>query len=300
MNYTEFLSSASYNGDPSFRPFVKMHGLQNYFVIFDQRKLASDFSANDIIRICAPHTGVGAEQLLTIELPSKAAQLQGADAAMRIFNIDGQEVDACGNATRCIAHLLMEESGKDTLRLETGAGILECYRADASLISVILGPISTDWEKIGAKQAFDPFNLPLQSGPLTDGTALFIGNPHVVFFTEQLDLETITRYAPAVQNAPLFPQGVNVGVAEVLDDATLKLAVWERPGILTRACGTGACIAVYAAKMRGLINAPTVSVHLPGGTMKIQIREDNTALMTGPVAFCCHGFIQTELSADRK
>lgn len=300
MNYTEFLSSAPADIDLTFRPFVKMHGLQNHFVIFDRRKLETQFSTDDIIRICDPHTGIGAEQLLTIELPSATAQGQGADAVMRIFNIDGQEVDACGNATRCIAHLLLEESGADTVRLETGAGILQCYRAEPQQISVILGPISSDWKKLGATRAFDPFHLPLHSGPLKDGTALYIGNPHVVFFVDKLDTDDIAHYAPVIQNDPLFPHGVNVGVAEIIDNATLKLAVWERPGILTRACGTGACIAAYAAKKRGLLTAETITVHLPGGILNIKIHADDTVMMTGPIAFCCHGFIQSTIPLNNQ
>src|SRR5690606_1459208 len=142
---TVFSSLSALADTGSSRPFVKMHGLRNHFVILDRRTDRRGFRREDIVRICDTHVGVGGDQLLTIEPPSKAGHAANAEAAMRIFNIDGREVSACGNATRCVAHLLLEESGKSELFLETSGGILQCRRAGPMQVSVGMGPISRDW-----------------------------------------------------------------------------------------------------------------------------------------------------------
>jgi diaminopimelate epimerase len=269
------------------RAFIKMHGLRNHFVIFDRRDDPRGFAVSDIVRICDTHTGVGGDQLLTIEKPS----VTGAYAAMRIFNIDGREVSACGNATRCVAHLLMEESRRGEVLLETGGGLLACRRAGAMQVSVELGPIGTDWRALPVAKEVDMLHLPVESGPLRDGAGFWIGNPHVVFFVERLAQTDLPRFAPAVQNNPLFPEGVNVGAAELVDPQTIRLAVWERPGMLTQACGTGACVAAFAARLKGLSDADRFTVHLPAGPLEIELVGD-MAVMTGPVAYCCRGTVE--------
>ncbi|TGQ94530.1 diaminopimelate epimerase [Mesorhizobium sp. M8A.F.Ca.ET.208.01.1.1] len=292
MNHIQFLSQTPCVDAPTLWSFVKMHGLENYFVIVDRRAVAKPFDVADIVRICSTNVGAGGEQLLTIERASDEGRRAGAYAQMRIFNIDGKEVGACGNATRCMAYLLLEETGTEEVLIETKSGVLQCYGAGLRQISVKLGPISLDWQQIPLSREIDTRHVLLTSGPLSDGVALNIGNPHAVFFVDQLVVDDIPTYAPAVQNDPLFPEGVNVGVAQIVDSQTIRLAVWERPGILTKACGTGACVAVYAAKMRGLVNSPKVTVHLPAGELQIELVENNMVIMTGPVAFCCHGFIE--------
>lgn len=288
MSQSAFLNAPSPSGR---RPFVKMHGLRNHFVIIDQRGSTDDVSAADIIRICDVHEGVGAEQVLTIERPSPACKAPGAHARMRIFNIDGREVGACGNATRCMAHLLFEETGLDSLWLETAGGLLHCTKAGATDVRVTLGPISMEWNAIPLSRPADTRHLPLASGPLHDGLALNIGNPHAVFFVGRLADVDIACFAPAIQNDPLFAEGANVGVAEVVDGHTLRLAVWERPGILTEACGTGACVTAYAARLRGLVATDDIVVELPAGSLRIRLLDDSIVEMTGPVAYCCHGYV---------
>lgn len=278
MALTDFLNSAAPPGQPFLRPFIKMHGLRNHFVFLDMRKRGPDLSAADIIRICDVHEGVGADQVITIHPPRPEAAAQGAYAFMGIYDIDGTEAEACGNATRCLAHLLFEESGKDELLIDSLGGLLHCRKAGGMSVSVTLGPITLVNDR-----------LPLESGPLKDGLALNIGNPHAVFFVSE-DVN-IPAFAPRIAGDALFPNSVNVGVARVLDEATLKLAVWERPGILTEACGTGACVAAYAGKLRGYLKSNDVTVHLPGGTLHIQLCKDGRAVMTGPVAFCCTGYV---------
>ncbi|WP_315918126.1 diaminopimelate epimerase [Mesorhizobium sp. SP-1A] len=277
-------------GSDTSRAFVKMHGLRNHFVIFDRRLDRRAFRRRDIVRICDTHVGVGGDQLLTIEPPSADGLAAGARAGMRIFNIDGREVSACGNATRCVAHLLFEETGGDALVLESSGGLLKCRRTGAMEVSVELGPIRSDWRLFPMSREVETLHLPVESGPLADGVALWIGNPHAVFFVDRLDTGDVVRFAPAIQNDPLFPEGVNVGVAELTDPSTIRLAVWERPGMLTEACGTGACVAAYAARLKGLTPENRFTVHLPAGSLSIEISGD-MAVMSGPVAYCCRGTV---------
>ncbi|ESY12725.1 MULTISPECIES: diaminopimelate epimerase [unclassified Mesorhizobium] len=292
MKHTDLLSLPAPIELPVQWPFIKMHGLENYFVIFDRRDGNKVLDADVIVRICSTNIGIGGEQLLTIEPASEEGLRDGAYAAMRIFNIDGKEVGACGNATRCVAYLLLEESGKDELVMELAGGVVLCRRAGPMEVSVTLGPISMEWRKIPLSREVDTLHLPIQSGPLTNGVALYIGNPHAVFFVDQLDSVDMGRYAPAVQNDPLFAEGTNVGAAEIIDSQTIRLKVWERPGVLTKACGTGACVASYAALERGLITSKNIAVHLPGGKLDVELLDGDRVHMTGPVAFCCHGFIE--------
>ncbi len=293
MSLQQFLSQYASAGAGTGRPFVKMHGLRNHFVIFDRRVDGRGFRTEDIVRICDTHVGVGGDQLLTIEPPSASGHAAGAYATMRIFNIDGREVSACGNATRCVAHLLLEETGGTELLLETGGGLLKCRRAGPMRISVEMGPISTDWRDFPLAQEVDMLHLPVQSGLLADGVGLWIGNPHAVFFVDDVGAIDLPQAAAPIQNNPLFPEGVNVGVAELVDNETIRLAVWERPGIATQACGTGACVAAFAARLRGLTQSSRFTVHLPAGPLTIEIFGD-MAVMTGPVAFCCRGFVDCD------
>jgi diaminopimelate epimerase len=266
-----------------------MHGLRNHFVIFDGRDVPYRPSRSEIARICDPNEGVGAEQVVVVENPTASESASGAYAFMRLFNIDGREVAACGNATRCVAWLLLEERNLVELRLETGAGLLACRGDGDFRVSVNMGPISTDWKRIPMSHATDTMHIALQSGPLEDGVALHIGNPHVVFFVECLDEVDLPRFAPAIQTNSLFPESVNVGAAEVTGTDRLRLCVWERPGILTEACGSGACVAAFAARARGLVKADRITVDLPAGSLDIGLNADGTATMTGPVAICFQG-----------
>ncbi len=291
MRLSSFLSHPLPDGPETIRPFIKMHGLGNHFVIFDQRKTHWDLKTDDVVRICDVRYGVGAEQVLAIQWPSAQAKSSGAYAAVRIFNVDGREVGACGNASRCIAYLLFDEAGSEELWLETKGGLLHCRKTGKMEASVKFGPISMSWERIPLSKPVDTSHLPIESGPLRDGLAFNIGNPHAVFFVDDLDRVDVAAVAPAIQSHPLFPEGVNVGVAQVLDFGTLRLAVWERPGILTGACGTGACVAAFAGRLRGFLTVDNVVVHFPAGRLGIKLERDGMVIMTGPVAFCCCGFV---------
>jgi len=276
----------SFGDKPPGRFFIKMHGLQNHFVITDAREQPYRPNGDEIRRICEPKAGVGADQLVIIEPPGDAR----AGAFMRLFNVDGREVEACGNATRCIAWLLMEEQRVDEFVLETLAGRIECRRTGDKEVSCVMGQVRMNWQDVPLAEERNTLHLNLDYGPLTDGVALNIGNPHIVFFVDDLDSVDIESLAPRIQKDALFPNGVNVGIAQIQSNDHMRLTVFERGAGLTTACGSGACVAVYAARARGLTNKNEMTVGMPAGDIGIEIRDDGTAVMTGPVAFCFSGY----------
>jgi diaminopimelate epimerase len=270
------------------RQFVKMQGLRNHFVIVDAREVQYAPDRAEIVRICDVEVGVGADQLVVIEPASTA----GAAAFVRFYNVDGPEAEACGNATRCVAHLLLQEAATDSIDLETRNGVLTCRRVDASRVSCEMGQVTMDWEKIPLAEQRDTCHLGLSSGPLSDPVAVGVGNPHAVFFVDDLAAVDLNRHAPAIQRNPLFPQQANVGVAQLLSHDRLQLSVFERGAGLTTACGSGACAAVYAARARGLTQSAQMTVAMPAGDVEVEIRPDDVALMTGPATYCFRGEIE--------
>ena len=269
------------------RFFVKMHGLQNHFVITDARAEPYCPDDQEVMRICDPRTGVGADQLIIVEPPKDPA----ADVFMRILNVDAREVEACGNATRCLAWLMMEEQGSERIIVETLAGQLECKRTGPMEVSCSMGQISMEWRDIPLAEESDTCHLDLTFGPLSDAVALAIGNPHVVFFVDDLDAIDLEAHAPQIQQHPLFPNQVNVGAAQMIANDRMRLIVYERGAGLTTACGSGACVAAYAALARGLTESKTMTVDMPAGPVGIEITADGAAIMTGPVAYCFSGFL---------
>lgn len=276
------------------RPFVKMQGLHNHFVIVDARNNPFKPSPAETVQICDIRTGVGGDQLLVIEPPSDSGAKAGAYAFMRIINVDGNDAEACGNATRCFGWLMLEESGLDELILETVVGPLRCTREGDKYVSVEMGEIITDWAKIPLAHAVDTLHVPVGNGPLRDGVALNIGNPHIVYFVEDLEAHDIASLAHPIQNDPMFPAMVNVGVAQKINDKYFKLSVYERPGILTTACGSGACVTAFAAKLLGLTSKNSVQIEMPGGSVQINLDDGNKAIMTGPVEYCFSGWLTGE------
>lgn len=275
--------------NPPGRFFLKMHGLRNHFVIVDGRVDQWHPDKAEVQRICDPHTGIGADQLVVIEEPSENGR--GALAFIRFWNPDGREAEACGNATRCIAWLLLEESSANEISVETRAGVLQCRRTGPLTVRTGMGRISMDWRDIPLSGKQDSCHLDIENGPLKDPVALNVGNPHAVFFVDDLDAIDLATLAPPLQNDPLFPEQVNVGVVEMLSADRMRLRVFERGAGLTMACGSGACAAVFAALSRGLTDSRRMTVELPGGNLDIEIMPDGSALMTGPVEFCFSGYL---------
>jgi diaminopimelate epimerase len=278
------------------RPFVKMNGLGNDFVVVEARSAPFTPSAGEVRAIADRAGGIGCDQLIAIE-PS-----QRADAFMRIWNADGDEVGACGNGARCVAWLLMEATGGDAATIETASGILDARRAGDKLVSIDMGPPGLDWEDIPLAEKMDTRGIELQVGPIdapilhTPG-CVSMGNPHVVFFVPDAEAAPVAEVGPMIEHHRLFPARVNVGFAEIKSAGRIRLRVWERGAGLTRACGTGACAALVAAHRRRLCARAAV-VELDGGELMIQWREtDNHVLMTGPVEVEFTGRLPEKLAA---
>lgn len=273
------------------RPFIKMHGLRNDFIIIDGRVSPFEPSIEEIVRICDRREGVGADELLVLEKPRNEPELSDAYAFVRIFNPDGREVEACGNATRCVGWLFLEESGSSEVLIDTRGGRLKCRRAGKKQVAVGMGRLRTGWRDIPLSRKMDTLHLAIGAGPLQDPVGMNIGNPHAIFFVDNLDAVDLAAYGPQLQKHPLFPQEANIGVAQLIDSKTLKLSVWERPGTLTTACGTGACVAVGAAHRRGLTNEKRMTVIMPAGSVEIELQADESVVMTGPVEICFAGYL---------
>ena len=266
------------------RSFIKMHGLENHFAIFDARQEPFMPSKKEIIKICDSELGVGADQVIIIENSSSHA-----DALMRIINVDGFEAEACGNATRCIAWLLMKEFNKKQVKIETLAGILSCYLLQDDWVKCDMGRISVKSENIPLSMNIDTLQPEIEIGPLKDGVITNIGNPHITFFVDQIDAIDIEKWAPVIQEDKLFPRQVNVGIAEILDNENINLKVYERGAGLTAACGTGACVAVFAAYTKGLISNKKINVLMAAGKMIIELQAEKKVTMSGPVTYLYSG-----------
>ena len=251
-------------------PFIKMHGLGNDFVVLDARaRSLPEVNAAIAARIADRMTGIGCDQLVILE-PSNVA-----DFRMRIFNHDGSEVGACGNASRAVALLHGVPAS-----IDTGGGIIKATPGDTGA-TVDMGVPRFDWQGIPLDYAMDTAAMPVAWGELDNPMAVNVGNPHVVFFVEDTDAADLASLGPEIENDALFPEGVNVNVAHLAGENHLKLRVWERGAGLTRACGTGACATAVAAMRKGLV-ARTARVTLPGGDLMIEWQDDDHILMTGP------------------
>ena len=271
---------------PSGRPFLKMHGAGNDFVVLDARARPWDIDGEAAKRIADRRTGIGCDQLIVVG-PARQA---GADAFMSIFNPDGSEVSACGNATRCVAWMLMGESGAETATLETRAGLLYAQAAGENRITVDMGPARLDWAQIPLASAMDTLHLPVTIGQLSDPVGVGMGNPHAVFFVPDAETVPLGDLGPQLEHHALFPERCNIEAAQILPDGSIRMRVWERGAGITLACGTGACATLVAAARRGLTGRKA-DVVLDGGTLTIEWLENNHVMMTGPVALAFSGLL---------
>lgn len=274
------------------RDFLKMHGLGNDFVVIDARTAAYAPSEAEVRAISNRRTGVGCDQFIVVE----PAQDPRASAFMRIRNADGSEVAACGNASRCVGWLLMEETGADRAVFQTAAGLLEASRAGDGLITVDMGPANLEWTAIPLAQPTDTLHLPIEQGGVSDPVAVNMGNPHAVYFVPDAEAVDVAGIGPGLERHPLFPERTNVEFATVVAPNRIRMRVWERGAGVTQACGTGACATAVAAARRGLTGRKA-DVVLDGGTLTIEWREDGHVLMTGPVAVSFTGRLSPELVA---
>jgi len=261
------------------RDFIKMHGLGNDFVIVDARENPLRVSADGTRSLSDRHTGIGFDQLIALDAPAG----DDTDVDIRIFNADGGEVAACGNAMRCVARLLLDGNDPDDarLRIRTAAGHLEAWRDGPARYAIDMGLARDGWQEIPLAHECDTDHLPLSLGPLTDPVGVSMGNPHAVFFVDDLAAIPIETLGPELEHDPLFPERANIGVAQLTGPDRLRLRVWERGAGLTLACGSGACAAVVAAHRRGLTGR-RIEIEVDGGILDLEWRDDNHVIMTGP------------------
>jgi diaminopimelate epimerase len=285
------------------RRFLKMNGLGNEITVLDLRGTPLRVSPGEARAIAAdPRSRF--DQLMVLHDPLAP----GTDASLRIYNTDGSEAGACGNGTRCVAFAMMADPvmGRPhggTLLLETRAGLLPTWRVSDAVFTVDMGPPRLAWHEIPLREPFqDTRSIELQIGPidapiLHTPSAVNMGNPHAIFFVDDVAGYALDKIGPLLENHPLFPERANISLAEVRTPAHIVLRVWERGAGLTRACGSAACAAVVAA-VRKRLAARRATVSLPGGDLLIEWREtDGHVLMTGPVEFEHEGTLAPALFA---
>ncbi|GER07887.1 diaminopimelate epimerase [Iodidimonas muriae] len=281
------------NASPLGRPFIKMHGLGNDFIVFDAREIPLALT-DDVVRALSDRqTGIGCDQLIVLH-PDKKPDAGGpADLFMEIRNADGSTVAACGNATRCVARLILEETGRDRALIRTCAGLLAADR-DAFGIRVDMGRPGFHWQDLPLSHEMDTLMLDLHEGGLSQPTALSMGNPHLLFFLEGgLDVD-VRAIGSTLEHHPWFPEAVNVSFVRVLAPDHLSVATWERGAGLTRACGTGACASLVGAHRRGYAGR-AAQIDMSGGTLHILWDDADHVLMSGDADIAFHGRVALPL-----
>jgi diaminopimelate epimerase len=266
-----------------------MHGLGNDFVILDGRKKALDLPLERRRNIAHRQLGIGCDQLIVLEPPTD----RDADIFMRIYNPDGSEAGACGNATRCVASLVMDERKADQVTVQTISGLLESQKTGMGanglpVIAVDMGLARLDWREIPVREACDTNHMPVGLGPLQDPVGTNVGNPHATFFVDNLAAIPLEELGPKLEHDPFFPQRANIGVAQMAGKDRLRLRVWERGTGVTLACGSGACAAGVAAARRGL-SSRRVEVMVEHGTLTIEWLRDDHVMMTGGISLSYKG-----------
>jgi diaminopimelate epimerase len=278
---------------PTSRRYVKMNGLGNEIVVLDLRAGGGPLNASEIKAI-AENPATTFDQMMVLHAP----RTPGTDAFVTIFNTDASESAACGNGTRCIGWLEHERTGKSDLSFETRAGILAVSVKDLSAITVNMGEPRFGWADIPLSEPFhDTRAIELQIGPIDDPvlhspSVVNVGNPHVVFWVDKpVASYDLGRFGPLIENHPMFPERVNVTIAQVISKSALEIRTWERGAGLTRACGTAACAAAVSA-MRKKLTDRKVTVTLPGGPLVVEWASDNHILMTGPAELEHEGTVE--------
>ena len=279
--------------------FVKMNGIGNEIVVVDMRARGGTIKPEEARAAAAPG-GAPYDQLMAL-YPSRTP---GTDAFIRIYNNDGSEAGACGNGMRCVADLVSKESGKDALTFETKAGILNCWKNADGLFTVDMGVPRFKWNEIPLAEEFrDTRFIELQIGPidkpvLHSPSVVSMGNPHAIFWVDDVNAYDLARFGPLLENHPIFPERANITLAHIVGRDHIIIRTWERGAGLTKACGSAACAAaVAAARLKRTDRKAKVS--LPGGELTIEWREkDDHVLMTGPVEFEFNGRFDPALFAN--
>ena len=270
---------------PSGLPFLKMHGLGNDFVVIDARAGGGTVTPALARALGDRHRGVGFDQLVLIETDPQA------DARLTFYNADGSVAGACGNATRCVARLILDETGTTQLTLRTARGLLAAEEAGDGLTRVNMGALQLDWADLPLARATDTLHLPLPGDPVAVG----MGNPHCVHFVPDAEAVDVATLGARIEHDPLFPQATNVEFASLTAPDRLRMRVWERGTGITLACGSGTCATAVAAHLRGLTGR-RVTVDVDGGTLEVDWRDDGV-WMTGPTALVFRGTLAPEFLA---
>jgi diaminopimelate epimerase len=280
-------------------PFVKMNGLGNEIVVVDMRARADVIAAVDAAAAAQPR-GVAYDQMMVLHAPRSPE----TDAYVRIYNRDGSQAGACGNGMRCVADLLFSESGRQRLAVETSSGVLSCWKGDRPLTwTVDMGAPRFAWNEIPLAEKFaDTRAIELQIGPidapvLHSPSALSMGNPHAIFWVEDVNAHDLGKIGPLIEHHPMFPERANISLAQISSRDRIIVRTWERGAGLTKACGSAACAAAVAAARLNRTGRK-VTVTLPGGDLSIEWREsDDHVLMTGPVQYEYEGRFDPALFA---
>ena len=259
----------------------KMDGLGNDFVIIDNRQTVTDLSKEQIIKIC-DRNFIGCDQLILIENHNKV------DARLKFFNSDGGESGACGNGTRCVADLISREKDNKTIILTTISGNLKSEILENNLVTTEIGNAKIRWDEIPLSDEINTKNLNIKINDLNNnehfgGTAINVGNPHIIFFVDEFENFNIKKIGPQIENHKMFPEKCNVTIAKVINKNLIKVKVWERGAGLTKACGTAACATAFAGKINNLTDNNT-DVEFETGKLSIFIDEKNSIHMKGPVS----------------
>jgi diaminopimelate epimerase len=279
--------------------FAKMNGIGNEIVVVDLRDKPAAVSAEEARAVASPG-GVHYDQLMVLQSP----RLAGTEAFIRIYNNDGSEAAACGNGMRCVARRLFEATGQTAATFETKAGLLNCWQGAEGLYTVDMGPPKFGWKDIPLAEEFrDTRYIELQVGPidaplLHSPSVVSMGNPHAVFWVDDVNAYDLGRFGPLLENHPIFPERANITLAHIVDRDHITIRTWERGAGLTKACGSAACAAAVAAARLKRTNR-TVKIALPGGELSIEWREgDDHVLMTGTAAFEFEGRFDPALFAS--
>jgi diaminopimelate epimerase len=282
--------------------FVKMNGLGNEIVVVDMRPQPAPITAADAKAAAAPN-GAPYDQMMAVY----PVRTPGTDAFIRIYNSDGSESGACGNGMRCLADMMFKETGKRKLAFETSAGIVNCWQDSQPLVSTVdMGAPKFGWKDIPLAEEFrDTRAIELQIGPIDDPilhspSVVSVGNPHAIFWVDDVNAYNLAKIGPMLENHPIFPERANISLCHVKSREHLIVRTWERGAGLTKACGSAACAAAVAAARTRRANRK-VTVTLPGGDLLIEWREsDDHILMTGPVEYEFEGRFDPSLFAEGK
>ena len=276
--------------------FHKMHGLGNDFIVLDSRDNQVMPDEEQMRHLADRHKGLGCDQIMVMRSSDKADTIR-----LDMFNSDGSPAGACGNGTRCVARLVMDQMRRDEIGIETAAGHLRGWRADgrSDFISTDMGPVSLDWQDIPTNRGVDTLAADMGFPELGAATLVSVGNPHAVFFVENAETVNLHHWGPLAEKHALFPDRANIEFIQVLDRQTIRMRVWERGVGVTLACGSGACAAAVASASRGLTDNE-VTLHLDGGALKIIWRRgtDGHVVMTGPATYVAEGVISASFFKD--